>query len=1089
MEEIRERLNHAIEHFEHVLPGQAPIKDFVHHNTLHGYEKLPFPDALAAVEENSGVHGYLPIEQFRKFYKQGRINRTDLQQILNESPELNADEVLFQSTSGPVSRGEITIAALVNPLNRLTGCQLNWKIEEQDALHSFQDDVSDKRRQRLLKAAAEKGFNGEADAINDLWGACLEGLGLEYYILHPEELIDLSPEDAERILTSLSGEESGEEHSHHHRAQQHSKELLSELLERAGSDLTLRGVLKAVTGIDLLDELRPTLVRYLAAYLDQGMAAWHNIDRSEGFYAAWRNSAANDLGWLFDDLPEWRDELDFLPEDPLETIIIELRRLGLEASKWERYLELLSLEIPGWSGMFLWRHLNPGYEGLDTKVEMIDYLAVRLILERLFAQRICRKQWQLEASFDVLRWYFQRRSSEFLIRYALFNSHLPEYLITQAQRQIERAHSETENYAPWQQLADMIWTWQQSPAADRPDSYTVQHHAWQLFRIAQHLGLCGDEIRTLNTAQLDAMFDLLDELSDNRAGFIWLRAYERHYREQVFNAIAANHGRGRRAVREQRPSAQVIFCMDDREEGIRRHIEELAPSVETMGAAAHFNVFNFWHGLDDEKPSVLCPVVAVPTHDVREVAKPEHQPLAESHSQRRSLRLKIKSLLAQSTQRNIFSSALLITAAAPAALLTLIGKSIAPFGFGRAVEKSRQSFEQERIDTRIQFTATEAKSDATPEAPQQGFTDSEQADRAEAFLKNIGLLSDHSPLPVIMGHGSISQNNPHLAAYDCGACSGRHSGPNARILAAMINRPEVRALLVERGITIPDDTWFIGAEHNTCNEEIIWYDADIIPEALQKKFTTLQAQLLEASEKSAHERCRRLASAPDNPSLKQAYRHIAGRATDFSQARPELGHATNASALIGRRSVTQGAFFDRRIFLISYDPTTDESGAVLERLLLANGPVGAGISLEYYFSTVNNEEYGSGSKVTHNVSGLLGVMDGTSGDLRTGLPRQMIEIHEAMRLLVICEATTEMLTEIYKRQPPIQELVGNGWLLLAAKDPDSGTIHSFDPSQGWIEWEGDQPPLTTVKRSPDWYNGHSEPLTPALIEQQEVANA
>jgi len=159
-------------------------------------------------------------------------------------------------------------------------------------------------------------------------------------------------------------------------------------------------------------------------------------------------------------------------------------------------------------------------------------------------------------------------------------------------------------------------------------------------------------------------------------------------------------------------------------------------------------------------------------------------------------------------------------------------------------------------------------------------------------------------------------------------------------------------------------------------------------------------------------------------------------------------------------------------------------GSIIERLLLANGPVGAGISLEYYFSTINNDIYGSGSKITHNVSGLFGVMDGTNGDLRTGLPRQMIEIHEAMRLQVIVEASVELLTTIYLRQPPLQELVGNGWLLLCAMDPESGDIFEFKAGQGFVPWQGEVTQLPTVKKSTDWYDGLEHPLAPALIAQK-----
>jgi uncharacterized protein len=295
--------------------------------------------------------------------------------------------------------------------------------------------------------------------------------------------------------------------------------------------------------------------------------------------------------------------------------------------------------------------------------------------------------------------------------------------------------------------------------------------------------------------------------------------------------------------------------------------------------------------------------------------------------------------------------------------------------------------------------------------------------------------------------------------------------------------------LAERSIYIPAETWFIGAEHNTCSEEISWYDTDDITTHCRVALTILQQQLKHAQHLSAHERCRRLASAPRSPQLTEALAHIVARSTDFSQARPELGHCTNASAVVGRRSVTQGAFFDRRVFLISYDPTQDPDGKIVEGILLNVGPVGAGINLEYYFSTVNNDRLGCGTKVPHNIVGLFGVMEGTTSDLRTGLPTQMTEIHEAMRLQLVVEAKTTILEAIYARQESLRELIAGGWILLSAMDPDTGEIFMFERGVGFVPWQSEVKELSVFAKSTDCYHGQTLPVRTALIQQPETVSA
>ena len=1078
---IRQQIVEAIAHFEHVLPAQAPIKDFVHHNTLHGYQHLK------ATHELTGAYGYEPVEKYREYFSTGRITLDDLDTILAKQEELNCE----QNISHNIRNKDIYLTALLHPLKAFTYCQLRWHIEELNALCQFQTDVSKDSRIKLLADAKKHGQQNEAQAIEALWLACLQSMDLEHFFLHPEDLIDLDPETAENMLSDLANKETGaspELSLLHRQVHKAAKNDLGQLLRTVGRDNTLGGVLKSLTGINIMDDIRPTLQQHLANFLDQGLSAWHNIDRDKGFYCAWRKSASHDLAWIFEQMPEWHDTLHELPEDPLDTIILELRKLGIAESHWAHYLQRLALELPGWSGMFLWRHLKPGYEDQKQIVNMLDYLAVRLVLERLFAQRLCREQWNLEANLDILRWYFRRRRSEFFVRHIMFNHHLPEYLLTLAQQQLQRSLLATESYQPWKQLADMIMTWRNTPLHhDRLENkYSVFDHGWKLFKIAQHLGLCADEIKSLSTEQIDDIFSCLKKLDPQSSGFIWLQAYEHHYREQLLNAIKNNENRGRWKNSDDRPEAQIIFCMDDREESIRRHLEEHNPAIETLGAAGFFGVAINWQGLDDQAISALCPIVVEPVHLLREQADIDQAQQQLKHETRHTHRLNIKNIFHQETRRNLFTP-ILIVLSAPFALLGLISRTFFTRISGQLTDKLRNAYDSP-VRTHVAINTQAAIPDASPDHNQIGFTDEEQADRVQNFLRNAGLNKTLAPFVVMMGHGSSSSNNPHLAAYDCGACSGRHGGPNARAFAAMANRPEIRSILKSRGFNIADDSWFIGAEHDTCSESISWYDENHIPINKRPAFQKLKTELLFATKMSAHERCRRLASAPQKPSIKKALKHIIGRAYDFSQARPELGHATNAAAFIGRRSATQGAFFDRRVFLISYDSTQDNNeGHILENILLAVGPVGAGINLEYYFSTVNNDAYGCGSKITHNITGLFAVMNGTNSDLRTGLPKQMIEIHEAMRLQVVVEAKIEILSKIYSRQPALQELIGKGWLLLSAKDPDSDNISVFNPEKGFEPWDGQQIDLPVVDTSTEWYDGKQLPLQPALIKQADIA--
>lgn len=521
------------------------------------------------------------------------------------------------------------------------------------------------------------------------------------------------------------------------------------------------------------------------------------------------------------------------------------------------------------------------------------------------------------------------------------------------------------------------------------------------------------------TLEHEGLFDPVPLTELQEVFMIWQDAFEWSYYDEVLTGLSLSAAQ---AKEKTAPAFQAMFCIDERECSLRRHIEYVAPECETLGAPGFFGVEFYFLPENGKFYEKLCPAPVTPRYLVKE---------EEARGVKKHERLYSKH--AHKAFGGFFYALFFGFWAGIKLALDLFRPKMSPAisnAFGHMDQHSRLIIEN--TDPAQQENGL-----------QIGFTLSEMADRVEGLLRNTGLIQNFAPLVYLISHGSSSANNPHHGAHDCGACSGRPGATNSRVFCMMANHPKVRELLAGRGLVIPEQTQFVPAMHDTASDRVGYYDEDVLTPANRQRHDAVRQQFEQALDLNAKERSRRFASIDTDQDIRKVRRAIEARSVSFFEPRPELGHGTNALCIVGRRALTKALFLDRRAFMNSYDYRTDPEGKLLLGVIKPLPVVCGGINLEYYFSRVDNQKFGAGTKLPHNVTGLIGVTNSSDGDLRPGLPLQMIEVHDPVRLLMLVEHYPDVVLKTIQTLPEVYEWFDKEWVHLMVMEPETGAFFYF----------------------------------------------
>jgi len=305
----------------------------------------------------------------------------------------------------------------------------------------------------------------------------------------------------------------------------------------------------------LTEKINVQLIKWSAVFYDESQAVIEMPFKASGIYRAWLHMVKYDetleLGTAAKNI------LEKLPFDSREALVFALKVIGIDEINWERYLSLSMSHTPGYIAYIKGlshKKLNSFNFDISKKISLVDFMALRLVLELLHLINYCEKQ-KLVIEENILG------TISSLIKPSLSLS--------------------KESYISNYQLI-----------------YKYQN-------------------KLLQTDSISNLIDLNYQIEEFKKlqQIILLDAWEESFRGKKINQIQSNLDKLTNTEIKQKPKAQFVFCIDTRSELMRNRLEAIN-DYQTFGFPGFFGLPLRFHDDNDYGNYNACPIILEPRHDM-----------------------------------------------------------------------------------------------------------------------------------------------------------------------------------------------------------------------------------------------------------------------------------------------------------------------------------------------------------------------------------------------------------------------------------------------------------------------------------------